>query len=44
MGTSRFADDSTAVNVHGAIPHRWLKLAMLGLNLVVWMDAVARLA
>ncbi len=27
-----------------AIPHGWVKLAMLGLNLVVWMDAVARLA
>ena len=44
MGAEKFPDDSTAVNVHGAIPHGWVKLAMLGLNLVVWMDAVARLA
>jgi len=44
MGTARFVDDSTAVNVHGAIPHGWVKLAMLGLNLVVWMDALVRLA
>ena len=43
MSTGKFPDDSSAVNVHGAIPHGWLKLAMLGLNLVVWMDAVARL-
>jgi len=31
------------VNVHGAIPRGWVKLAMLGLNLIVWLDAVARL-
>lgn len=43
MGTEKFPDDSSAVNVHGTIPHAWVKLAMLGLNLVVWLDAVARL-
>jgi len=43
MSTASFADDSSAVNVHGAIPHGWVKLAMLGLNLLVWLDAMARL-
>jgi hypothetical protein len=43
MSTGKFPDDSSAVNVHGTVPHAWVKLAMLGLNLVVWLDAVARL-
>jgi hypothetical protein len=43
MSTATFPDDSSAVNVHGTIPHGWVKVAMLGLNLVVWVDAVARL-
>jgi hypothetical protein len=43
MSTGNFPDDSSAVNVHGGIPYGWVKLAMLGLNLVVWLDAVARL-
>ena len=43
MSTEKFPDDLSAVNVHGTIPHAWVKLAMLGLNFVVWFDAVARL-
>ncbi len=43
MGAAKFADDSSGVNVHGMIPPAWLKVAMLGLNLVVWVDAAAKL-
>jgi hypothetical protein len=32
------------VNVHGTMPTRWVKLTMLFLNLVVWVDAAVRLA
>jgi len=38
-----FADDSSGVNAHGAIPVAWIKVGMLFLNLVVWLDAGARL-
>jgi len=31
------------VNVHGAIPVRWVTLAMLFLNLLVWLDAAVQL-
>lgn len=37
-------DDSSDVNVHGPIPTLWVKLGMLFLNLVVWLDAAWRLA
>ena len=37
-------DDSSEVNVHGAFPTAWVKLAMLALNLVVWIDAAAQVA
>jgi hypothetical protein len=44
MGSQRFLVDSSGVNVHGVIPARWVTLAMLFLNLVVWLDAAAQLA
>jgi hypothetical protein len=31
------------VNVHGTLPTVWVKLAMLFLNLVVWLDAAVQL-
>jgi hypothetical protein len=37
-------DDSSGVNVHGALPIAWVKLAMLLLNLAVWIDAAAQVA
>lgn len=37
-------DDSRRVNVHGTIPVRWVTLAMLFLNLAVWVDAATQLA
>jgi hypothetical protein len=37
-------DDSSGVNVHGAFPTAWVKLAMLLLNFLVWVDAAARVA
>ena len=43
MGTANFSDDSTGVNVHGMIPATWVKVTMMGLNLVVWLDAAAKL-
>ena len=43
MSAEAFADDPTGVNVHGMLPAPWLKAAMLVLNLVVWLDAAARL-
>ena len=36
--------DSSRVNVHGAFPTAWVKLAMLALNLVVWLDAAVQVA
>lgn len=36
--------DSSGVNVHGALPTAWVKLAMLLLNLLVWIDAAAQVA
>lgn len=44
MGTANFADDSSVVNVHGWMPIHWVELGMLFLNLVVWIEAAARLA
>jgi hypothetical protein len=41
---SAVADDSSDVNVHGTMPALWVKLAMLLLNLVVWINAAVRLA
>jgi hypothetical protein len=43
MRAAKDVDDSSVVNVHGAIPTAWLKVAMLSLNLVVWLDAAVRL-
>ncbi len=43
MSTANLTDDSIGVNVHGTIPAPWIKAAMLVLNLVVWLDAAARL-
>ncbi len=37
-------DDPRGVNVHGFLPTAWVKLAMLVLNLAVWIDAAAQLA
>lgn len=44
MRSQRLCDDSSRVNVHGTIPVRWVTLAMLLLNLAVWLDAAAQLA
>jgi hypothetical protein len=44
MGDQPFFDDSSSVNVHGTFPAAWVKLAMLVLNLAVWIDAAAQLA
>lgn len=41
---ANFADDSSVVNVHGGMPTVWVELGMLFLNLVVWLEAAARLA
>lgn len=38
-----FGDDSATVNVHGTMPTAGVKLAMLLLNLVVWVDAAVKL-
>ena len=32
------------MNVHGAFSTAWVKLAMLVLNLAVWIDAAVQLA
>jgi hypothetical protein len=32
------------VSVHGTLSALWVKLGMLALNLVVWVDAATRLA
>jgi hypothetical protein len=37
-------DDSGQVNLWSATPPVWLKLGMLLLNLLVWLDAAWRLA
>jgi len=42
--SSKVADDSGDVNVHGTIPTAWVELGMLLLNLVVWLNAAAVLA
>jgi len=34
--------DLANVNVHATLPTRWVQAVMLGLNLAVWLDAVAR--
>lgn len=34
--------DPVTVNVHATLPVRWVQFVMLGLNLAVWLDAVAR--
>lgn len=44
MFTAKFADDSSEVNVRGWKPALWVELGMLFLNLVVWLEAAARLA
>jgi hypothetical protein len=44
MGAQGFFADSSGVNVHGALPTAWVKLAMLLLNLLVWIDAAAQVA
>ena len=44
MSTANFPDDSSGVNVHGAFPLLWVKLGMLFLNLVVWLNAAVQLA
>lgn len=44
MGAQAFFADSSGVNVHGALPTAWVKLAMLLLNLLVWIDAAAQVA
>ena len=37
-------DDPERVNVHGALPTLWMNLAMLGMNLLVWLDTAMRMA
>ena len=37
-------DDSSRVNVHGLLPAAWVKVAMLALNLAVWLDAAVQVA
>ena len=37
-------DDSSRVNVHGILSAAWIKLAMLALNLAVWLDAAVQVA
>lgn len=44
MGAQASFADSSGVNVHGALPTAWVKLAMLLLNLLVWIDAAAQVA
>lgn len=44
MFAANSADDSRGVNVHGWMPTVWVELGMLFLNLVVWIEAAARLA
>jgi len=42
MGSGELSADPACVNVHAALPTRWVQLVMLVLNLAVWLDAVAR--
>ena len=44
MGRSVGADDPQRVNVLEALPTLWLNLAMLGLNLLIWLDTAMRMA
>lgn len=44
MRCSKLFDDSSDVNVHGAIPVLRVKLAMVFLNLLVWANAAMRIA
>jgi hypothetical protein len=44
MPYSVSTDDSAEVNVHGTMPALWVKAVMVSLNLLVWVDAAARLA
>jgi hypothetical protein len=43
MSTGKPPDDSTAMNVHGTLPRSWITVAMLLLNLVVWLNAAISL-
>jgi len=42
MYCGELSADPSCVNVHATLPTRWVQLVMLGLNLAVWLDAVAR--
>jgi hypothetical protein len=42
MYRGELSADPGSVNVHATLPTRWVQLVMLGLNLAVWLDAVAR--
>jgi hypothetical protein len=42
MDSGELSADPSCVNVHATLPTRWVQLVMLGLNLAVWLDAVAR--
>ncbi len=42
MYCGELSADPGSVNVHATLPTRWVQLAMLALNLAVWLDAVAR--
>lgn len=44
ISTANFPDDLNGVNVHAGMPTHWVELGMLCLNLVVWLEAAARLA
>ena len=44
MQRSGGADDPGHMNVHGALPTLWMNLAMLGMNLLVWLDTAMRVA
>lgn len=44
MRGERVPVDSANVNVHGTMPTVWVKTMMLALNLLVWLDAAARVA
>jgi len=32
------------VNAYGLVARRWMQVVMLSLNVVVWLDAVVRMA
>ena len=44
IGAQALYDDSSRVNMHGILSAAWIKLAMLALNLAVWLDAAAQIA